>query len=89
MSQKISEEQFKKMRKAYKDKNPNGSNSVKFERNTFEELMNSDDVAGVRVFFGENDEGQDTVMLVGTNAEGTDLLENGIFDYGKVCPPFC
>ena len=86
--QSISKAEFEKMRKRWKDKNPKKTQSVEFSLESIKRVLDSPKAAGIRVYFGENDEGADTVMLVPTTEDGKSNL-SFIEDRGLLCPPNC
>lgn len=84
----ISKAEFEKMKKKWKDKNPKKTQSVEFSLESLKRVVDAPGAAGMRVYFGENDEGLDTVMLVPTNTDGSSNLTY-IEDRGLLCPPNC
>ena len=60
------------------------------------ELIGQENAIGIRMYFAKNDEEQDIVVLVATNAEGKNLapidgssLEGLVLDKSTNCPPYC
>lgn len=83
---KIDKKEFEKITKKYQDNNPGKTHAVIMDREAFERLLASG-AKQVAIYFAQNDEGTDTVAIVG--------LVNGKIDYstaenrGGACPPFC
>lgn len=88
MSKPIDKKTFDKMRKAYDDKHPGKTRSVMFTAASVTELMKTPGSANLKIYFGETEDGKDTVMLVPADAEGQDLFAT-IMDEGQLCPPYC
>lgn len=60
-----------------------------FSRNVLDKILAQSGCAGLRIYHGRNEKGQHTVVLVGTDADGAELLDGAIAEQGKPCPPFC
>lgn len=70
--------------------------SETFDRAAFDRLLSQPGCAGLRIYFGLNEEGQLRTIIVGVNEDQNDLLPNDhlaedgdIVEDGKTCPPFC
>lgn len=90
--EQIPEEEFKKMLSAYDEQNPGQTKSVLFSKEAFESILSSG-ASGIRIHFGNNEEGARTVILVGegnASEETASLTPNTeIWDRGQLCPPNC
>ena len=59
------------------------------------QLLNEKDAVGIRIYYGVNDKGEDTVMLVAARADWSDILPDKdgggpiILDDTLYCPPYC
>ncbi|MGK4567509.1 hypothetical protein [Flavobacterium sp. 3HN19-14] len=57
------------------------------------QLYNEPEVANVRAYMGVDPKGGAHLMLVGVNADGEDLIDEGkgwyIYDFTKPCPNTC
>ena len=66
-----------------------------FGSEKIKQLLDEKDAVGIRIYYGINDEGTDTLMLVASRADLSDILpeEGGggpiILDDSVVCPPYC
>jgi hypothetical protein len=55
----------------------------------FEKILSQPGCAGIRYYYAKKDDGTHTIVLVGVDGSGNDLM-NGIFvDESIPCPPFC
>jgi hypothetical protein len=61
-----------------------------FPREIFEVLLKNSKVHGIRFYYARANEGKLQMVVVGTDADGNDMLADGdIFDRGFPCPPIC
>lgn len=74
-----------------------------FERSAFDTVLAQPGCTGLRVYYGMDDELKVHAIIVGTNAQGEDILpatdatanrdgdedEDPIIEEGNRCPPFC
>ena len=44
---------------------------------------------GLRIYHGRNAKGQHALVLVGADADGSDLVDGDIAEQGLPCPPYC
>jgi hypothetical protein len=84
--QKITKAEAEKMKKAYQSKNPHKTKSVAFSAEFIRDLVNNPQAETVIFSFGENDNGEDTIIISPTDATGL-TIDNG--DRGSPCPPYC
>ena len=60
-----------------------------FGKNTINDLLNSNPaVVGIRMYMGEDSEGNTRLVLVGADKDGNDL-ESYMVDRSAPCPTFC
>lgn len=45
--------------------------------------------AALRIYYGRDEAGGPTLVLVGVDAAGADLTEGSLLEWGTPCPPFC
>ncbi|TXK49109.1 hypothetical protein FVR03_06920 [Pontibacter qinzhouensis] len=75
----------------YRDKQ-NDPDVVKahfFGREVLERLLAQKDCVGARMYYGLDEEGKKQLILVGVDANGTDLEDGIILDKSSPCPPNC
>jgi hypothetical protein len=88
---RITRAQAKQMCKNHKDADK-GKSKLKagaFTREIIDEILAQAGCAGLRIYLGRTDAGEETLMLVGTDADGNDLANGTIADHLYPCPPFC
>jgi hypothetical protein len=100
MGKKISKNQARQWTSSYQQ-NGKGAKSVMFEKADLLALLNQPECEGLRIYNAidvDNSEQPFTMFLVGTKADGTNLLPSSeealnetyfIWDDGQLCPPFC
>ena len=91
---RISKDEMHKMRNRYKATKKFVTESVYFDRSTFERLLSDPGTVGVRVYYGVNDKDELHPIFVPVGKGGANLLvaksgESTIEDYGNPCPPLC
>lgn len=67
---------------------PNEKKGYFFGRYKIEELLNQTGAMGIRVYFGQNNDGELSMVLVAAEANWDDNL-NTILDTGVPCPDYC
>lgn len=60
-----------------------------FEAAIVREILAQAGCAGLRIYLAAKAEGDPTAVLVGTDAEGRDLVEGTLAEYSQPCPPWC
>lgn len=65
------------------------STAVKFQAQDLNDILDQDDVTGVRFYFSLNSSDKLTLVVVGTNSNGDDLTEGYLLNRGDLCPPSC
>lgn len=99
MSKKISKAKARKMADKFK-KNGKGVHSAMFAADQFETLLKQSNCKGIRVYNAyDEDKKHFTMFLVGTDANGNNLLpssddliegeEYSVENDSKTCPPDC
>jgi hypothetical protein len=86
--QHISKDEFEKMMKKYEKNNPKKTKSVNFDKATFQRILDDPATETVSVYFGEEEDGTNTVMIIGLDAEDR-LLYATAENKGASCPPYC
>lgn len=86
--ERISKEEFEKLRTRYDSKNPHRTKRVVFHKESFERILSNPAVEHIAVYMGETDENTDTVMLIGMDSKSY-LLYDTAEDKGRPCPPYC
>lgn len=60
-----------------------------FLRKELDELLAQPNCAGLRYYYGRNEKGEDTLILVGVDKDGNDQLQGVVMEDCFLCPPFC
>lgn len=63
--------------------------AVYFERNIYDKILAQPGCVGVRQYFATNTAGSVTLVLVGVDAKGNDIVSGVIGEGGMLCPPYC
>jgi len=79
------------MTKRHRDGSAQGSERAHmFPRDVFESLLKNPNVKGIRLYHGKGQDGKGSMIAVGVDGDGNDLLADGdIFNRGFPCPPYC
>ena len=98
MSKKITKDKAKKWADKFR-KDGKGASSVMFPKADVLDLLNQEGCEGIRIYNAKDEDTNTyTMFLVGTTADGTNLLPAtdfstaevySIWDDGKTCPSIC
>ena len=78
------------MTKRHRDNSPAAEKAHMFPREVFEALLKNPKVSGIRLYHGRGQDGKGSMIAVGVDSDGNDILDAGeIYDRGYPCPPFC
>lgn len=72
----------------YRMKYPNGTKGVAYGNELIQQLLDNPGCVGVRMYFAQEADGSQTVVLVGVDETGNDLL-NLVVENGYKCPNIC
>ena len=85
----INRDQAKKWTANYRASGRGKTNSHLFGVETVKSLLEQDGCVGMRIYYALDDKGVQQLLLVGTDAEGSDMTEGLILDLSSPCPPDC
>jgi hypothetical protein len=60
-----------------------------YGRAALEQLLKQKGCVGLRAYLGKKDGNKPTLVLVGVDAAGQDLVTGVILEFGHPCPPYC
>jgi hypothetical protein len=60
-----------------------------FFRKELDELLAQPSCSGIRYYYAKDSSGNDTIILVGVDQEGNDLVQGVLMEDSFFCPPFC
>ena len=61
-----------------------------FDRSAFEKILGQKGCTGIRYYYAKTDEGTPTIVLVGVDSSGSDMITNAMaMERSLPCPPFC
>lgn len=60
-----------------------------FLRQELDDLLAQKDCAAIRFYYGLGKNGEDTLILVGVDKNGNDMVNGVLMDGHFPCPPFC
>jgi hypothetical protein len=88
---KITRAEAEEMTKKHRQGSPGGGSEKAhmFPRDVFEALLKDPKVRGIRLYHGRNNNNETSMIAVGVDENGDDLLDGDIFDRGFPCPPVC
>lgn len=82
-------DQAKKWTANYRANGRGKTNSHLFGAETVKKLLEQDGCVGMRIYYALDDQGEQQLLLVGTDAEGNDMTDGVILDFSRPCPPDC
>ncbi len=90
MSEFISLDESKSMTHRYQDSVPEGTTiSCEVDKNQLIAMLNQEDFQGLRIYFALNEEERLTMVLVGSDGSGSDMVAGLIVNRLKPCPSNC
>ena len=60
-----------------------------FGRNIFDKILAQPGTVGIRYYYAAKDDGTPTLVLVGVDSTGSDLVQGVIGEVVYPCPPYC
>jgi hypothetical protein len=60
-----------------------------FDRNIFDKILAQGGVVGIRYYYAAKDDGTPTIVLVGVDSTGNDMVQGVVGEWGVPCPPNC
>jgi hypothetical protein len=60
-----------------------------FYREAFEKILAQKDCIGIRYYYAKTNDGTPTLVLVGVDSKGNDMVEGAIMERSQPCPPYC
>jgi hypothetical protein len=60
-----------------------------FDRNIFDKILAQGGVVGIRYYYAAKDDGTPTIVLVGVDSTGSDMVQGIVGEWGFPCPPNC
>ncbi len=73
-------------------RNKTGEGAIKaefFGKEVLQNILTQENCVGIRVYYGQKDNGTPVLVLIGADANGNDLTQGIIAERGLPCPPFC
>src|SRR5690606_9203809 len=78
-----------KLTAQWRNKHPDSPKAMGFSRAAFERILKQPDCEGIRIYYALKDDGQWTLVMVGTDANGSDMANGEIAEEAMPCPPDC
>ena len=78
VGEEISHEMAADFVKAFEQAHPNENRGYHLGRNIIEKILAQPGCAGIRFYYGLNEEGQKTLVYVGMDADGKDLVKRTV-----------
>lgn len=73
----------------YRNQNPGQVKATGFGINILNDILGQQGVVGIRMYHAINDSGERTLILVGVDGAGNDMVNGVIADFGSQCPISC
>lgn len=74
---------------AWHAKNPGETYATIFPAEVYHALLNQESVTHIRSYSAINLEGNNTLVLLGVDSDGNDIVDGLLFELGPQCPPYC
>lgn len=73
----------------YRNAHPTSVKAHFYGKTKLNEILNQSGCVGIRIYRAIDDTGVEELVLVGVNANGSDLTGGLILDRSVACPPYC
>lgn len=73
----------------WRKKHPKSPKAMGFSRAAFERILKQKGCKGIRAYYAQEDDGSWTMVLVGTDAKGRDMVKGEVAEEADPCPPYC
>jgi|WetSurMetagenome_2_1015567.scaffolds.fasta_scaffold166631_1 hypothetical protein len=72
-------------------KNPQApkSQGASFNRGAFDKILAQNGCEEIKMYWAQEKDGKFTVVLVGVDAAGKDMVAGSIMEMSRPCPPWC
>ncbi len=60
-----------------------------FGKDAIEKLLAQDGAVGLRYYYGEDEDGNENLVLVAADADQNDMTQGLMIEKSRPCPPFC
>ncbi len=60
-----------------------------FGKDALQGILDQEGCVGIRVYYGEDDNGTPQLVLVGADADTNDIIEGNLAQRQVPCPPYC
>jgi hypothetical protein len=60
-----------------------------FDRAAIDKILAHPDCKALRIYHGKNEDGSPSLVLVGVDAAGKDMISSSIMEKIRPCPPYC
>jgi hypothetical protein len=68
---------------------PSAAKGGAFGREAFEAILKQPGCTGIRFYYGIDDKGEPSLVLVGIGADDNDMVDGELMDVIFPCPPYC
>ena len=68
---------------------PSATKGGAFRREAFEEILKQPGCTAIRFYYGVNDKGEPSLVLVGVGQDDNDMVDGALMDIIIPCPPVC
>ena len=82
-------EQARTMARRGKDARDKGPWAWRFDRVAFDDLLATPGAEGIRIYLGRTEVGEETLLMVATDARGRELAASAVMELADPCPPEC
>lgn len=87
--EQISLQEAQNLTSNYQTSNPNGMIATFMGKDLIHSILDQEACMGIRIYYGQENEGEQRLVLVGANTDEKDMTEGVIADRGGNCPPQC
>ena len=73
----------------FREQDPKAERAGMFPREVYDRILAQKGCAGIRIYYGRDENGKMALVLVGIDANGNDMTAGELDEFQFPCPPFC
>ncbi len=85
----ITKQDGKTMVDAYQNQYPTEKKAHMYDKGLVQQILDQQDCDGIRIYHGKQSSGDQCLVIVGVKANGDDMTDGLILEFGSPCPDNC
>lgn len=73
----------------YRNNHPNAIKALFYGKTSIQSILNQVNCVGIRIYYAQDQANEPTMVIVGTDANGNDIVNGILAEFGIKCPSNC